>query len=104
MSYASKIDKAEARIDWAKSAIEVDRQIRGLSPSPGAWCEVAGERLKLLRSCAVEGQGAPGQVLGGLTVACGTGAVAITLAQREGKRAMQADEILRGWALPDHLS
>ena len=104
VSYASKIDKAEARIDWAQSAIEVDRQIRGLSPFPGAWCVVGGERLKLLRSCAVEGQGAPGQILGWLTIACGTGAVAITLAQREGKRAMQADDILRGWVLPDRLS
>ena len=104
VTYASKIDKAEARIDWAKSAIEVDRQIRGLSPFPGAWCDVAGERLKLLRSCVVEGQGAPGKILGGLTIACGTGAVMITLAQREGKRAMQADDVLRGWVLPDHLS
>jgi methionyl-tRNA formyltransferase len=104
VTYARKIDKAEARIDWAKPAVEVDRQIRGLSPFPGAWCNVAGERLKLLRSHMAAGQGAPGQVLGGLTVACGTGAVAITLAQREGKRAMRADDILRGWVLPDHLS
>ena len=104
VTYANKIDKAEARIDWAKPAVEVDRQIRGLSPFPGAWCDVAGERLKLLRSHVVSGQGTPGQVLGGLRVACGTGAVAITLAQREGKRAMQADDILRGWVLPDYLS
>jgi methionyl-tRNA formyltransferase len=103
VTYATKIDKAEARVDWSKSGIDVDRQIRGLSPFPGAWCDVAGERLKLLRSHVAEGSGAPGQVLGGLRVACGTGAVAITLAQREGKRAMQADDILRGWVLPDHL-
>ena len=104
VSYAHKIDKAEARIDWAKPAAEVDRQIRGLSPFPGAWCDVAGERLKLLRSHIAAGQGRPGQVLAGLTVACGTGAIAITLAQREGKRPMQPADLLRGWVLPDHLS
>jgi methionyl-tRNA formyltransferase len=104
VTYANKIDKAEARIDWAKSAVEVDRQIRGLSSFPGAWCDVAGERLKLLRSYVADGSGAPGHVLGGLTIACGTGAVAITQAQREGKRAMRAEDIMRGWVLPDHLS
>ena len=104
VTYASKIDKAEARIDWSKPAVQIDRQIRGLSPFPGAWCDVAGERLKLLRSQIAAGQGTPGQVLHGLTIACGLGAVAITLAQREGKRAMQADDILRGWVLPDHLT
>ena len=104
VTYASKIDKAEARIDWSKPAVQIDRQIRGLSPFPGAWCDVAGERLKLLRSQIAAGQGTPGQVLHGLTVACGTGAVDISFAQREGKRAMQADDILRGWVLPDHLS
>jgi methionyl-tRNA formyltransferase len=103
VTYANKIDKAEARVDWTKSAVEVDRQIRGLSPFPGAWCDVAGERLKLLRSHVAEGQGAPGQVLGGLRIACGTGAVAITLAQREGKRAMQVADILHGWVLPEYL-
>ena len=104
VTYACKIDKAEARVDWGKSAVEVDRQIRGLSPFPGAWCDVAGERLKLLRSHVVDGSGVPGQVLSGLTIACGTGAVEVTLAQREGKRAMTAGDILRGWVLPDHLS
>lgn len=104
VTYANKIDKAEARINWAKPAAEVDRQIRGLSPFPGAWCDVAGERLKLLCSHIAEGQGRPGQVLHGLTIACGTGAVAITLAQREGKRPMQPADLLRGWVLPDHVS
>ena len=103
VTYANKIDKAEARVDWSKPATEVDRQIRGLSPFPGAWCDVAGERLKLLRSELAAGKGAPGQVLDGLTVACGDGAVNITLAQREGKRPMQPVDLLRGWALPDTL-
>ncbi len=103
VTYATKIDKAEARVDWARPAVEVDRLIRGLSPFPGAWCEVAGERVKLLRSRLAPGAGAPGQVLGGLTVACGTGAVEITLAQREGKRAMGPEDFLRGFVLPPVL-
>jgi methionyl-tRNA formyltransferase len=96
VTYAAKIDKAEARIDWTRPAIEVDRQIRGLSPSPGAWCQIGDERVKLLRSRLAKGTGQPGQVLHGLTVACGTDAVEITLAQREGKRAMPSDDFLRG--------
>lgn len=103
VTYAQKIDKAEARIDWARPAVEVDRLIRGLSPFPGAWCEIGGERVKLLRSRLAAGAGAPGQVLGGLVVACGAGAVEITLAQREGKRPMDAAEFLRGFVLPDRL-
>lgn len=103
VTYAAKIDKAEAEVDWALPAAQVDRLIRGLSPFPGAWCRIGGERVKLLRSRVVAGQGAPGQVLGGLVVACATGAVEITLAQREGKRAMGADEFLRGYSLPDRL-
>ena len=104
VTYAAKIDKAEARVDWAQPAVQVDRLIRGLSPYPGAWCEVGGERVKLLRSRLAAGQGAPGQVLGGLTVACGEGAVEITLAQREGKRAMRPEELLRGLDLPAVLT
>ncbi len=100
VTYASKIDKAEARVDWTRPAVEVDRLIRGLSPFPGAWVEVKGERVKLLRSRLATGQGAPGQVLGGFTIACGTGAVEIVEAQREGKRPMPASEVLRGLALP----
>ena len=103
VTYAAKIDKAEARVDWARPAVEVDRLIRGLSPFPGAWCEVAGERVKLLASRLTEGAGAPGQVLGGLVVACGSGAVEITLAQREGKRAMAPADFLRGFSLPSQL-
>ncbi|MCY1126394.1 methionyl-tRNA formyltransferase [Frigidibacter sp. RF13] len=103
VTYARKIDKAEARIDWTRPATEVDRQIRGLSPFPGAWCDVAGERVKLLRSRLAEASGAPGEVLHGLTIACGEGAVEVTLAQREGKRPMAADELLRGLTLPGRI-
>jgi methionyl-tRNA formyltransferase len=103
VTYAAKIDKAEARVDWTRPAVEVDRLIRGLSPAPGAWCEIAGERVKLLGSRLAAGAGAPGSVLDGFTVACGTGAVEITRAQRAGKSAVAAEEMLRGRALPDRL-
>ena len=103
VTYAAKIDKAEARVDWSRPATEVDRLIRGLSPFPGAWCEIAGERVKLLRSRLTAGQGAPGQVLSGFTVACGEGAVEVLEAQRSGKKPMAAGELLRGWGLPARL-
>ncbi|SNS57722.1 methionyl-tRNA formyltransferase [[Luteovulum] sphaeroides subsp. megalophilum] len=101
VTYAEKIAKAEAGIDWTRPATEIDRQIRGLSPFPGAWTLLNGERVKLLRCRLAEGHGAPGAVLGGLTIACGTGAVEITLAQREGKRPMEPEEFLRGFPLPE---
>ncbi|TBN39850.1 methionyl-tRNA formyltransferase [Paracoccus subflavus] len=103
VTYAAKIDKAEARVDWTRPAAVVDRQIRGLSPFPGAWCEVAGERVKLLRSRVAAGQGAPGQVLPGFTIACGDGAVEVLEAQRAGKKPMPARDLLRGWVLPARL-
>ncbi|MDI3338245.1 methionyl-tRNA formyltransferase [Defluviimonas aestuarii] len=104
VTYAQKIDKAEARVDWTRPAVEVDRLIRGLSPFPGAWCKIGGERVKLLRSRLAAGSGAPGEVLSGFTIACGDGAVEIAEAQREGKRPMPARDLLLGWDLPDHLS
>ncbi|RCW79423.1 methionyl-tRNA formyltransferase [Paracoccus lutimaris] len=103
VTYAAKIDKAEARIGWSRPAAEVDRLIRGLSPFPGAWCLIGEERVKLLRSRLVAGSGAPGQVLGGFSIACGIGAIEVLEAQREGKRPMPADEILRGLSLPARL-
>lgn len=103
VTYAAKIDKAESRVNWALPAVQVDRLIRGLSPFPGAWCMAEGERVKLLRSRIVAGKGAPGTVLGGLVVACGEGAVEITLAQREGKKAQGPEEFLRGFSLPARL-
>jgi methionyl-tRNA formyltransferase len=104
ITYATKIDKAEARINWTRPATDIDRQIRALSPFPGAWCMAAGERLKLLRSRLTPGTGQPGAVLHGLTIACGSGAVDITLAQREGKKPQDPTEFLRGFTLPDQLT
>ena len=100
VTYASKIDKAEARVDWGRPAAEVDRLIRGLSPFPGAWAEVGGERVKLLMSEAVAGGGVPGTVLDErLTVACGEGAVRLLRLQRAGREAMEAEAFLRGLPL-----
>jgi len=103
VTYATKIDKAEARVDWTRPAAEVDRLIRGLSPFPGAWAMFGKDRVKLLKSRLASGQGQPGQVLSGLTIACGEGAVEILTAQREGKRAQAQAEFLRGAALPDQI-
>lgn len=101
VTYARKIDKAETRIDWTRPAAEVSATIRGLSPHPGAWCEVAvagrPERLKVLRCVVDEGAGAPGTVLDGdLTVACGAGAVRLLEVQRAGGRPTAAAEFQRG--------
>ncbi|TDK46744.1 methionyl-tRNA formyltransferase [Antarcticimicrobium luteum] len=97
VTYAQKIDKAEARVDWTQPAEEVDRRIRGLSPFPGAWCEIDGERVKLLASRLVDGAGAPGEVLDeALTIACGSGALRLTRLQRAGKAAQDAGVFLRG--------
>jgi methionyl-tRNA formyltransferase len=103
VTYANKIDKSEARIDWSQSANQVSQLIRGLSPFPGAWCMVDGERLKLLECGVVKGNGSAGEVLNGLQIACGNGAVEINKAQRQGKRPMFADELLRGFDLPEIL-
>jgi len=97
VTYAHKIDKAESRIDWTLPAEQVDRQIRGLSPFPGAWTERNGERIKLLASELAEGQGKPGTVLDDmLAVACGKGAVRLLRLQRAGKAAQDAGTFLRG--------
>jgi methionyl-tRNA formyltransferase len=101
VTYAAKIDKAEARIDWSKPARTVLRHIHGLSPFPGAWTELAGvsenARVKILRCELAKGSGAPGEVLDDqLTIACGEGAIRIIELQREGKARMQAVDFLRG--------
>ncbi|WP_314949202.1 methionyl-tRNA formyltransferase [Bradyrhizobium cosmicum] len=97
VTYAAKIDKAEARIDWSKPAHEVLRHIHGLSPFPGAWAELENARVKILRCELAKGSGAPGEVLDEqLTIACGEGAIRILELQREGKARMQAVEFLRG--------
>jgi methionyl-tRNA formyltransferase len=105
VTYAAKIDKAEARIDFARPATQVHNLVRGLSPFPGAWFETdAGgkrERIKVLRSQMSQGSGAPGEVLDDkLTVACGEGAVRLVELQRAGKKPMRAEDVLRGFALP----
>ena len=100
VSYAAKIAKNETRIDWAKPWNDVHNHIRGLSPFPGAWFELDGVRVKVLRSTRGEGSGAPGAVLDDqLTIACGEGAVRLTLVQRAGKQPMGAQEFLRGTAV-----
>ncbi|WP_119307325.1 methionyl-tRNA formyltransferase [Cohaesibacter haloalkalitolerans] len=101
VTYAKKIDKAESRIDFARPADEIHNTIRGLSPFPGAWCEMTirgkAQRVKLLRSELADGKGAPGELLDdAMTVACGAGAVRLVMLQRAGKGAMKADEFLRG--------
>ena len=97
VTYASKIDKAEAHIDWTRPASEVAALIRGLSPFPGAWTEIGGERVKFHGALIAEGAGRPGEVLDDqLRIACGAGAVQITRAQRAGKTAQDVDAFLRG--------
>jgi len=100
VTYAKKISKEEARVDWSKSAGEIDCHIRGLSPFPGAWTEVNGERLKILYAKPVAGSGKPGVLLDdALTVACGSGALKLLKVQRAGKSVMSAEELLKGFAL-----
>jgi methionyl-tRNA formyltransferase len=101
VTYAKKITKDEARIDWTKSAAEIDAMIRGLAPSPGAFTEVKGERLKILAALPAQDRGEPGEVItGDLTVACGQGALKLLKVQRPGAKAMDASELLKGFALP----
>ena len=101
VTYAAKIEKSEAAIDWSKPAIEVDRLVRGLSPFPGAWFEMNGTRVKVLGSTLVEHSGTAGCVLDDeLTVACGEGAIRLTKLQRAGKSAQDAEQFLNGWPLP----
>jgi methionyl-tRNA formyltransferase len=101
VTYAEKISKSESRIDWSRPARDVHNHIRGLSPFPGAWFEFEGARVKALRSTLGSGSGAPGTALDDhLTIACGDGAVRLVQVQREGKKAMSAEEFLRGTALP----
>ncbi len=100
VTYASKINKAEARINWSRPAAEVDRQIRGLAPFPGAWFELGGERIKVLMSEVTTGSGTPGTALGDpLTIACGEGAVRLLSLQRAGKSPMDAKAFLNGFSV-----
>lgn len=101
-TYARKIDKAETRIDWKKKAEEIERQVRAFAPSPGAWFEANGERIKLLEAHAgSDASGEPGQVLDDfLCIACGSGYIRALKVQRAGRAAMTPGELLRGFAIP----
>lgn len=104
VTYAAKIDKAEAHIDWTRPASDVARHINGLSPFPGAWCEVNGERVKILLAEQVAGHStaAAGALVDErLLVACGDGGtVRLLRLQRSGKAPLEAEALLRGWSLP----
>ena len=123
VTYAHKIDKAEARIDWTRSAVTIERLVRGLNPAPGAWFEVAGERVKVLAAEVLsqdaltgerQGPGASagldpgvrrgsawGMVIdGALAISCGVGALRPTLVQRAGRGVTSTDELLRGFPVP----
>jgi methionyl-tRNA formyltransferase len=100
VTYAAKIDKAEARLDFSQPAEQVERQVRAFNP-PGAWFEANGERVRVLESAMADGRGAPGTVIDGeLTIACGSGAIQPVIVQRAGRGIMSADELLRGFAIP----
>lgn len=97
VTYASKIDKSEAHIDWSRPALEVDRQIRGLSPFPGAWFEHDGARFKVLESRPGHGSGTPGEVIAlPMTVACGAGSVELLRLQKAGKSAQPVKVFQQG--------
>ncbi|GHA94841.1 methionyl-tRNA formyltransferase [Algimonas arctica] len=96
-TYAHKIDKAEARIDWSRPASALDCHIRGLAPFPGAWCEIDGARVKVHMAIAEHGSGRPGEVLDeGLLVACGDSALRLTKVQPAGKPVMTTEAFLHG--------
>ena len=100
-THAAKIDKAEARIDWQEDAALVERKIRALSPFPGAWFELNGERVKLLKAAVVDAKGAVATTTDDqLTIACGSGAIRPVMLQRAGKPAMNREDFLRGNPVP----
>jgi methionyl-tRNA formyltransferase len=101
VTYAAKIDKAEARLDFTQSAIQVERQVRAFAPAPGAWFEYAGERIRVLSAEAVDFEGPAATVLDGqMTIACATGAFRPLTVQRAGRGVMTTAELLRGFAIP----
>ena len=101
VTYAAKIDKAEARIHWTESAIEIERQVRAFAPRPGAWAMVAGERVKILAARVVAQSGSAGQVLDDrMTIACGADAIRPLSVQRSGRAVMTPEELQRGFPVP----
>jgi methionyl-tRNA formyltransferase len=100
-TYAHKIDKSEARLDWSLSARNLEAHIRGLSPFPGAWCEIDDRRVKVHLARVVEGQGQPGEIIDDqLTIACGEDALQLLSVQPAGKSRMSVDDFLRGTDVP----
>jgi methionyl-tRNA formyltransferase len=102
VTYASKVEKAETRIDWSQPAAQVERQVRAFAPAPGAWFEANGERVRLLDAAVgSDASGKPGEVLDDcLNVACGEGYIRALKVQRAGRSVMTAGELLRGFAIP----
>ena len=101
-TYAAKVAKSETRIDWTASAEAIERQVRAFAPTPGAWFEIKGERIKLLAANAGNGaHGKPGEVLDDcLSIACGNGFIRPLRVQRAGRAAMTPGELLRGFPIP----
>jgi methionyl-tRNA formyltransferase len=100
-TYASKVAKADSRIDWSNSGVGIERQVRAFAPAPGAWFEYEGERIKLLGVEVGDGAGRPGEVLDDhLTIAAGDRAIRPLKVQRAGRAPMSSDELLRGFAIP----
>lgn len=100
-TYAPKVDKAEAKVNFRGSAVEAERQVRAFNPDPGAWFVYAGNRIKIHFADVVAGSGEPGTVLDeALTIACAEGALRPTSVQREGRAAMTPAELLRGFPIP----
>jgi methionyl-tRNA formyltransferase len=101
-TYASKIEKTEARIDWSQASEQIERQVRAFNPVPGAWFEANGERIKLLDAAESDASGKPGEVLDDeLTIATGSGAIRPLRVQRAGRAQMSAEDLLRGFAIPE---
>lgn len=101
VTYAAKIAKVEARIDFTRPALQIERQVRAFNPFPGAFFEYGGERFRILTAQVEHEDGAPGALLDdALLIACGHGAIRPTLIQRAGKAAMTPDEMLRGFDMP----
>src|SRR5690606_3902125 len=100
-SYAAKLRREEARLDWRRPAPALERQVRAFTPWPGAFFEFGGTALKVLAAVVVEARGEPGEVLDGrLTVACGEQALRPTRLQRPGKAALPSEDLLRGFSIP----
>jgi methionyl-tRNA formyltransferase len=101
VTYAAKLSKEEARIDWSRDAEGLRNQIRGLNPAPMAWTMLGGERLRILAAEAIDATGVPGVALDeALTIACGTRALRLLEVQRDGGKPMRAADFLRGRSIP----